>query len=78
MFNPMPENACSAIAFPDPQEREPLVLAECSGPRCHNEVREGDDYRYDKELGLWFCCPGCLDAYRLKEGSVIRCCERGA
>lgn len=78
MFNPMPSNGASAVAIRDPQEREPLVLADCSGPGCRQVVYDGDeDALYDVESGEWFCDRRCYVARQIKQGSVIRCCERG-
>lgn len=76
--NCLPINGCSAIAIRDPQEREPEVLADCSGPGCRNQVYDGDeDALYDIETGEWFCDRRCYVARKIQQGSVIWCCERG-
>lgn len=79
MLNPMPINGAAACRLPDPQEREALVLAECSGPNCHNLVYRGDEgISCDEDTGEWFCCDHCHVEWRIQQGDATRCCERGA
>lgn len=73
MRDRLPVNGAGAVNLPDPQEKEPVVLAECSGPKCNEEVTTWDeDAIYDNETGLWFCSTECYVAYKLKQGDIER------
>jgi len=61
----LPPHGAGAVNLPDPQAREPKVLAECA--YCGAQLYSGDEVIYD-ESDLWFCDRECYFDWLIREG----------
>jgi len=65
MRDVLPVNGAGAYNIPDPQAREPEVLAECA--YCGAQLYSGDEVVRD-ECGEWFCDEACYFDWLIREG----------
>ena len=65
MRDRLPVNGAGAVNLPDPQAREPKVLAECA--YCGEPLYSGDEVIYD-ESDYWFCDRECYFDWLIREG----------
>lgn len=65
MRDRLPINGAGAVNLPDPQAREPEILAQCG--YCDGPLHSGDEVVCD-ESGEWFCDEECYFHWLIREG----------
>ena len=61
----LPPHGAGAVNLPDPQAKEPAVIAHCA--YCGEPLYSGDKVVHD-ESGEWFCDEECYFDWLIREG----------